>query len=229
MKPKVIKAISHFFFPNFCAFCGKLLEYDKDICDDCRAEVSRTDLTKCLICGMEECCCYEYSFDMLIAPFYYDEKLKFANAGLKFHDYRDIAGKLAEFMYAAIYEKGINADIVLPVPFFEKDSYEDGIRHSQLIAKSIAKLMNAEFSEKALTKTRRTEKQHRLSREQRSKNLKNAFSVTQPACIKGKTVLLVDDIFTTGSTMNECAAVLKKAGAASVYAVVDAKVKKHPQ
>jgi ComF family protein len=108
-------------------------------------------------------------------------------------------------------EKAI--DLLIPVPLHVKRLRDRGFNQALLLAKRWAKLENLSLDPFALLRTRWTEPQTSLSRNERKKNIKGAFAVKEPESVRGERLLLVDDVYTTGATVNECARVLMNAGA----------------
>ena len=98
-----------------------------------------------------------------------------------------------------------------------------GYNQSELVAKEMAKQMEIKFEKGILIKQRNTEVQSTLNKTQRIQNVKDAFLVTDFTKVKGKKIILVDDIYTTGSTVNECSKLLKQAGAKEICVVTIAK------
>ncbi|MDF2875433.1 MAG: comF: comF family protein [Sporomusa sp.] len=122
-------------------------------------------------------------------------------------------GRLLDYAIAPGYYEGIDA--VVPVPLHADRLRERGFNQTTLIFKPWANRQGLNWLE-ALERTRETAPQWELSLKERRKNSKGAFAVTRPELISGKSILLVDDILTSGITMNECATVLKQAGAVKV-------------
>jgi len=108
--------------------------------------------------------------------------------------------------------------LVIPVPLHKKRLRSRGYNQSEIIAKKISKRYGIAISSGNLIKTRHTTAQMKLSKTLRIKNLINAFSVKNKAIIKGRKILLVDDVITTGATLNTCAHELLKAGAKEIFA-----------
>jgi ComF family protein len=110
-------------------------------------------------------------------------------------------------------------DVIMPVPLHRSRLRERGFNQALLLASAVGRAHGIPLSYDNLTRFRATRPQVELSGEERVQNVRGAFRLTRPADVEGKRVLLVDDVFTTGATMNECAAVLKRAGARSVVAL----------
>ena len=107
-------------------------------------------------------------------------------------------------------------DIILYVPMFKKQEYKRGYNQTYLIAKEIGKTLGIPIEKNNLTKIKDTKKQSTLTKEERKTNVKDAFVIRKPERIVNKKVILFDDIFTTGNTVNECSKVIKMAGAKEV-------------
>jgi ComF family protein len=103
--------------------------------------------------------------------------------------------------------------LTVPVPLHIRRLRERGFNQSLLLAKVVATDLGTQLDYLSLVRIRHTRAQTGLRKEERRKNVKDAFSVIYPEIIKGKKILLVDDVFTTGYTLNECARTLKKSGA----------------
>ncbi|MDG4475500.1 ComF family protein [Thiovibrio frasassiensis] len=116
------------------------------------------------------------------------------------------------------------ADWIVPVPLHPKRLRERGFNQALLLARAFFP-KDRRITHDLLVRTRVTEPQTRFNGKARRTNLKNAFGVVKPQHIPGKKILLIDDVFTTGTTVNECARVLKKAGAADVMVLTLARVK----
>jgi ComF family protein len=110
-------------------------------------------------------------------------------------------------------------DVIIPVPLHPKREKKRGFNQAQIIAKELAELEGVRLLEGVLVKTKNIPPQTFLQLKEREKNVRGAFRVNKEEEIKGRVVLLVDDVYTTGSTIRECSSVLKKAGAKEVKAL----------
>lgn len=137
---------------------------------------------------------------------------------LKYQTRMEFADMLGRAMLAAYCRDGdsARADVVVPVPLFSARKRHRGFNQSDLLAKFMARALGIPFAPRALKRTRPTVTQTRLKKGQRRQNVEGAFECRRKQDIAGKRVLLIDDVYTTGSTINECARVLKLAGAVSV-------------
>ena len=130
-----------------------------------------------------------------------------------------------ETYFLAIYENELGTfsgsfadfDCVCEVPMRGRDRRRRGYNQAELLAKHTAKLLNIPHKKRLLIKTKNTKTQHSQNMEQRWMNIRNVFAVNSKYDVTGKTVLLIDDIKTTGATLDECARTLKLKGALEVY------------
>ncbi len=109
-----------------------------------------------------------------------------------------------------------SVDVIIPVPLHPTRLRERGFNQSYLLAKAVGDQLKIQVWEKALSRTRYTQPQAKMQRKERLRNVTDAFNVNPIFNIKSKNIVLVDDVFTTGSTMNECARTLCLAGARTV-------------
>jgi ComF family protein len=136
--------------------------------------------------------------------------------GLKFYHIKAMARAVAELAYPLLAgEEFANVDMIVPVPLHWKRFYQRGYNQSELLAIMLGRKIHKPCR-KVLKRIRPTTRQATLSREERLKNLKNAFAVPHPEKVKDQKILLVDDVLTTGATLHACAETLLTAGAASV-------------
>ena len=203
-------------FPAHCLFCGEVKPFRQE-CPDCAQFENKHRLT-----GERR---FNYQFltkstknlSATISSYIYTDEVADLIARYKFRRHYSMARDMAKIMAADILELlGSDCcDLVLPVP-----SHKNGTnQHSALLAKRVAKILEKEYSDRALLKTEATKPQHQLSFAERAENLKGVFSIPNPGEVLGRHILLCDDVITSGNTLNECAAVLLKAGAEEVLAL----------
>lgn len=217
--------ILRLFFPPRCICCDMLLELNtpKELCRECRQSLpvlSRNRFSNPV----------GDSIGNVFSAFDYDQRIRTAIHNMKFKDSPGNAAVLIELSFPIlkgflVYEQPLfntysKYDIILPVPIHIKRKRERGYNQSELLAKNLAKRMNAPVNNKILVKIRNTPPQSSLGRGERLTNLKKAFQVKHKNLISGCTVLLVDDVMTTGSTIEHCGKVLTEAGALQVDAFV---------
>lgn len=169
-----------------------------------------------------------YGVDRLLHPFSYnDPAIQKAIKAFKYYFIKGLEAPLGLLMAGYLNKiKGrvdLNDLIVVPVPLHKRKFNQRGYNQSELITGQISKSLNLEVAGGCLQKTKSTEDQARLKESKRKGNLKGAFVCLKPELISGKRILLVDDVYTTGTTMAECAKVLKEAGAKEVIGLVIAR------
>lgn len=213
--------LREYFYPNVCGFCGKLID-SGFICVNCMKEIPYEGFS--YIPFNQSFC-----FDELYCNYSYEGIIRSKILDYKFKHKKYLSKTFAEGMIYRFKKIKPNFDLIVPVPVHRTRKMERGYNQSELIAKILAKEVGIECNAKVLKKIKRNLKQSKLNKEQRISNVKNIFEIRRSNEIKGKTVLLIDDIYTTGATANECSRVLKKAGATKVivYTVAKATVNSH--
>lgn len=231
-------------FPSDCRFCGApLIKVSRiPVCDVCLDTIQRLEGNFCHVCGdglltsatksnacCGECLKDERPFTRAVAYGAYDGALRDLIHLLKYDRVRPVAGVLGRMVSEGILEIApeIRDDhpLVVPVPLHTSKLRERGFNQSELIASAALKLAKiGELRPEILRRGRATESQTGLSPQQRRNNMRGAFAVTCPDEIVGKNIILVDDVFTTGTTVSEAARVLLRAGASRVWVVTVARV-----
>ncbi len=219
---KLVDKILSFVYPNRCPCCGELQGSDLP-CDECSAGLKEQEITGkvCKYCGLEkqycECKNYHYLFEGAVAPYYnrgtarngiYLLKFKYAPYVAPF-----FGNKMADTFKH--YFPEVHIDFICTVPQSKRDALKKPYNKVELLAKVCAERFNVKLDARALKRVKEIEKQHKLTHGKRQANVKGAFKATER--FDGKTVLLIDDIKTTGYTLNECAKQLRLAGADKVY------------
>lgn len=158
------------------------------------------------------------AFDGLAAPFYYETPVKELIHRFKYDNKRYIAKGLAHYMKDAVEQAGFpGMDAAAPVPLHEARAKERGFNQAALLAAELAPLLGIPMYEDVLARVQETRTQTLLPREEREQNVKDAFAVPESVDVSGLTLLLVDDVVTTGATVEAAARTLKAAGARAVY------------
>jgi len=145
---------------------------------------------------------------------------------LKYDDRPDLAGPLGHLLRRAARDAGLRADVVVPVPLHPARLAERGYNQAALLAAAVARELDAPLEARALVRTRHTSQQARLDRAGRLQNVAGAFAARRGAGVRGKRVVLVDDVATTGATLEACRAALLEAGAVSVTALCVARAER---
>ncbi len=219
-------------FPEKCACCGAYLTEENessctDVCNDCAGAVFRVLPPYCPHCfrGKDSCRCYKQrplAFDRLITPFYYEGAVRNAIMRMKFDGKESVARFLGRELGAEVETRcyGYPIDIVTCVPASPESLASRGFNQSRSIAENLG-LSSESFpfivpDYSLLVKRKSDAVQHRLGARGRFRNIEGSFELNRNRDVLGKTILLVDDIMTTGATADECARVLKFAGADKV-------------
>lgn len=198
---RVLHSLSCFLFPERCPFCRSLVKEGEPACDKCKKDFPINGYTYG-VGGGYRCC----------SPLLYDGKYKRAVLRYKFRDKRQYSMKFAQLMFDQIMKSypDFIFDCITYVPMYEEDQKERGFNQCELLANDLSKLMKIPCKT-LLKKHKKTNHQHNLKTYfERKKNLKGAFSVISKEEINGKSILLIDDIVTTGSTLAECIKTLNK-------------------
>jgi len=162
-------------------------------------------------------------FDSVRSVFAYQGVVRAALYRLKYGDARYLAPYFGAYLVDIYLADPTEVDLVVSVPLHPSRRRERGYNQAHLIAKDFAERMQLAYFPSALTKTKRTMSQTKLSFRDRQENLAGAFA-SDKALVKGKRVLVIDDVLTTGATMSEVAHTLKRAGAVHVYGLTVANV-----
>lgn len=185
--------------PPACAKCGRKLHSDVSICGDCSVKNSYIEKGWCA-------CYYEGSIKECIHLFKYNGYLGLVDI------FRDIT---LDSVKRNVEVK--DADIIVPVPIYSTKKRERAYNHAEVIARAISKNISIPVDSRNLKKIRWTKSQSELDRQKRLENVKGSFIVVDKNAFLDKNVILVDDVYTTGATINECAKTLKNAGVNKVY------------
>lgn len=217
-----------FLFPPRCVGCNKegpllcrkcraeLIYLQPPLCRRCSAPISQG--TICRKCRMEEC-----DLDGVYSVFEYGGTIRQAILQLKYHNIRTLADPLSRFLAEYLSEHDLSFDIIIPVPIHRRRLRERGYNQTALLARRLSRMARIPVMEGALIRTRHTPSQAKSdSVEQRRENIRDAFSCVSWN-VSDKHILLIDDVCTSGATLNSCAASLKSAGAASVWGLTLAK------
>ncbi|MBS3818209.1 ComF family protein [bacterium] len=222
------------FFPSYCLLCSSFLEQPKErvVCRSCWESLNFRLPSSCLCCGRffapevephfcSQCLQNPPPFSLHLSCGEYKGKLKEIILLFKYRGYKLLGRNLAYFADQVLgNEKRLwwGTQVITPVPIHPRRKKERGFNQAQVLAKELSRYERIEFI-KGLIKETHSFPQAGLSMEERSKNVKGTFSVKEGALIKGKVVVLVDDVFTTGATVKECSSVLRKAGAQEVRVI----------
>jgi len=214
-----------FLFPQWCVGCGKEGEF---ICYSCRQSLPRIMPPLCPKCGKPQpsgilcpnCVNWQAEIDGIRSPFQFDGVMRQAIHQLKYRNLRTLAEPLAKLLSDYLTTNPIPGEFLVPVPLHQKRLRERGYNQSSLLAKELGKLINLPVVDDCLTRQQHAPPQTRTSTvEERRENVAGAF-VCRDHRLQGKQVLLIDDVSTSGATLDACATALKAAGATSVWGLV---------
>jgi len=218
---RIIDWVVRALFPSFCLNCRK---EGSPVCYDCLSLISinpgpspafvASDLN-----GLFWACSYQEKLvQRIIQTFKYKPYTKDLSQALAFL----ILSHILISENKGFFENGENS-VFMPVPISNDKLKQRGFNQSEEIAKRLSVSLQVPLLSDALIKTKETQAQMKLSKKERQKNIKGVFKIKNPKQVRGKIIFLVDDVFTTGATLNEAAKVLKRAGASHVWGVVVAR------
>jgi ComF family protein len=235
---KILDFLKELLFPSFCLGCNKEGTY---LCQDCLAILDISQYHYCL-CNKNplrlqntstgKCSrCKDKKLSGLYAALPYKEKFLTRKLihQFKYEPYiKDLSKPLTEILEEHIILTGINQEvwqnsILIPIPLENTKLKSRGYNQSEELAKKLSAKLHIPLIANNLIKIKKTEPQMTLSAKKRQENVKDAFAIKNPTEIAGKKIFLVDDVYTTGSTMEECANVLRTQGAKSVWGIVIAR------
>lgn len=216
------RALLDVLYPLECAGCGGT---GKIICDSCAKQLPWLVPPFCRVCAAHsesELCqaCRDTvrHFDGVRAPFRYEGSVRQAILALKYGGIRAAAAQLGNTLADYLEGNPLPGEIVAPVPMHASRRRERGYNQAELLAERVARQCGIWYQPDTLLRTRRVDPQAGIgSGIGRAANVADSVAVSGGSDLKDKRVILVDDVATTGSTLDTCAAVLKEAGAASVW------------
>jgi ComF family protein len=214
-------------FPPACGGCGKL---GARWCTDCQQKLASVPEPVCEVCGepqiiaktCDKCLTARPAFAALRSCVVFKEPIRPALHKMKYRREVGLGEALAWNVAVYIDKLGWQADAITPIPLSEQRFAERGYNQVDLIAHPLARLMRWQYLPGALRRSRHTRSQVGLSAGERRDNVSGAF-LAKSQLVTGKTILLVDDVATTGATLDSASRSLVEAGAAKVYALTFAK------
>lgn len=244
----MIDFVINFLFPPICGICLKL---NKDwICEECKKRLLKLEKSKLIVYGkMNEKDLFTshnslniqrkyknvfykkisekniYYFEKLLYIFKYEKLVRKLILQYKFFDKAYLSNTFEKIILNNENNCRILKlyDIIISVPMYKNKKKERGYNQTELIAKKISENLNIKFEKNCIKKIRNTKVQSKLNEKQRKENIKNAFIVNNKINLKNKKIILLDDIFTTGSTVNEISRILKSSGVKEILVLVIAK------
>ncbi len=220
MRINPVDAFLNALYPPHCILCDEIIEPIGYLCRDCSNKLCVTAEKRCFGCGMPdkkcECDRFIYHFDGVISPFYNSGNEKKAFYNYKFKENKRASEYFADKMAACVIREysDISFDFITYVCPSEGDTEYD---HSGILAARLSKILGIRLVKALAPSGKKRMIQHTLGLDNRFENVREAYKCTR-SC-RGKRILLVDDIKTSGATLSECALTLKLSGARSVYCV----------
>ena len=242
----LIRALLDIVFPPRCEVCQRF--GPTPLCSECAGQIRRILPPFCHICGeafdpqarggpiCSDCRGRRHSFQLARAFGFYEGPLRKAIHRFKYQGQRVLARPLGALLTAHLRDNSPSAadgssappppsiplqqlDLICPVPLFPARQRARGFNQAELICRALSRATDISLRTGVLQRVRDTLPQVHLPASQRAANVRGAFAAPQPETVRGKTVLLVDDVFTTGATLRECARTLQRAGACAVFAL----------
>jgi len=227
-------ALLNFVYPPSCPGCGGRLPIESDyrVCGACLASIERIVAPFCSICGEplrsaagEECClrCRSGARHFRVARSIarYDPSSERGPLGaiIRHHKYgldQSLAPALSECIGPTLPFRPREHDLVVPVPLHRARLRWRGFNQAALLGQEVARRLEIDFDATCLTRVRATPPQTARNHDARRRNIRRAFRVTDPDRVRGRGILLADDVMTTGATADECADVMLAPGAVAV-------------
>ena len=223
----LVETLLDFVYPRniYCLLCGEAIEKTEpySLCSACRGQIRFITSRFCEKCGKPlesmylptkcpDCIQSTHYFTKGFSCVEYDDNIKKLVYDLKYHNKRYLAYHMAEMMTERFMKMGWGKpDLIVPIPLHRKKERDRGFNQSALIARYIGAFLGIPVECKGVLRMKETEIQNKLNREERKENLKNAFKIIENNKFSNKKVMILDDIYTTGSTIDACAKELCKA------------------
>ncbi|MBD5391183.1 ComF family protein [bacterium] len=237
---RCLSFITEFIYPPTCPVCGVRVATHGELCGECWTQFDWIDDPKCHICGypfgdatelpktvmcpvcaagdapvdwMRSACVYDDMSRSVMLPFKHGGRIKHAT----------FMSRAMIWAMRDMVDTDINIDVVMPVPLATKRLRHRTYNQAMLLARPIAHAFNRPIDVDSVRRAHRPDMGHKTAA-QRTENIRGVFNVVRPEMVRGKNILLVDDVFTTGATFRELRRVLMRAGAAGVYGVTFCRV-----
>ena len=235
--PELFRAAVSLFYPPICEDCGASVESRQYLCPECQARAPRIIPPFCEKCAEPfpgaitgpfdcgNCTNQTLHFDAAIAGYRARGVVRRLIHEFKYHQRIYLRHVIGDWLAAVLNDPRIDPsgfDVIIPVPLHPAKQRERGFNQAELLARSLSARTGLPV-DLALERVRFTNTQTAFDRAERMENLHNAFRLRRRRDVQGLRVLLVDDVLTTGSTLSECARVMRRAGASSVYAATAAR------
>ncbi|MGE0109014.1 MAG: ComF family protein [Bdellovibrionales bacterium] len=237
LQQKIINPIMDFLLPPLCLNCDSPVAAHQSLCPDCWKQLHFIAPPFCACCGASfdlpveagtlcaACLDRLPSYDAARSVFMYDDVSKGLILRLKHADQLHPVPALAAWLIKVGGEFWGQADMMVPVPLHRWRLLKRRYNQAALLARAVARQIKIPVSYDVLQRIRATDSQGHKNRQERYDNLRGAFAVKNSAAVKGRKIVLIDDVLTTGATVDTCARLLKEAGAAQVFVVTLARTR----
>jgi ComF family protein len=225
-------------FPEKCPFCQKItLRSQTDsplLCSECLEEIHWIRPPFCPQCGRpyphdgpshlcSDCIQNKNAFDTARAVVYYQNGIAGALRRFKYHGETNLIRVLTE-LWQRLEADHTPGEVIVPVPLHPRRLRERGFNQAVLLAKPLGRMLRIKVYPRVLKRVRNTLPQVDLKPEERRKNVRGAFAVREKSLVYGRKIILIDDVYTTGATVQECTKILKRSGAKEVHVLTLARV-----
>jgi ComF family protein len=212
-----------FVYPPICVSCKQpLRDGSQKVCDDCWNSIDRISRVHPLYIETREKLLAGGTVSDLVSVFVFQKEGAFQHIAhaLKYDGFESVGRQLGESLGITMQEWNIQADILIPIPLHKAKRRERGFNQAEQIARGVASVTGVEVCDDAIRRVKHTQTQTQLNSDERKKNMEAAFAfnLSRSKRIDGKTCVLIDDVITTGATIEACAQELMGAGASTVIA-----------
>ncbi len=228
----LIKSFLNFIYPPSCSICGELVESHGNICSKCWMKFNWISNPKCYKCGYPfpadldlgpkpmcpHCASGECGLDFIRSSCVYDDFSKNIMLPFKHANQLKYQTLMSRSMINCLRDLNLDVDVVIPVPLAYRRLFKRGYNQATLLARPIAKHFNAVLDVDSITRKYKSDMGHKTSK-QRQENVRGVFKIKNIDNLRGKKILLVDDVMTSGATFYELNRVLRRAKVSAVYAV----------
>lgn len=214
-------------YPRRCPLCHRILKDSRElICRECAGSLKPVSGARCFKCGKpvgeeeeycKDCQSHPKAFDQGRGIFLYDKQMKQSIMKFKYYGCREYGRFYARamYIYAGMEMRKWKPDVLVPVPMYWRKKRMRGFNQAEFLAQHLSLYSGIPTDSSLIKKVRETDSQKKLDAVHRRKNLQNAFEASEN--VKGKRILVIDDVYTTGSTMDVIAQLLREKGAESIF------------
>jgi len=212
---KIIKETADYVWPRYCTLCGQRLTLsERHLCLACLINMPRTDNHKLLHSNLERQFWDQFPVERAASWVYYNEVTKKLILNVKFFGNTNLGKHLGLLMANEIKDSGFfdGIDVIIPLPLHLFRKLRRGYNQCDMIAEGVSKATGIPINNKSVKRNVYSKPQSSTSHADRKANVMEAFKLTHPEGIRGKHILLIDDVITTGATISSCAQAIVEAG-----------------